>query len=130
MASVGRPRQDKYWARQVGLWIRAQREQVLGMSQEDVADLVNVTRTTVNKWESGRVSAPISKVVMIFGLVQKALDGVQEKERLKIELERLETLGIEEFIIDILESIRGRKEIAAAATEVPPAADPPPTVQS
>jgi transcriptional regulator with XRE-family HTH domain len=71
------------------------------MSQGELAEFANVTRTTVNKWESGRVSAPIPKVVAIHELARLFKGGLRDKERLKEELDKLTALDIDGLLSDL-----------------------------
>ena len=86
---LGRSGRDRRFAKLIGQWIREQRQDVLGMKQGELAGLLDVTRTTVNKWESGRVSAPISKTVAIYHLVELTREGVRDRGELRDRLDRL-----------------------------------------
>jgi len=106
MSAVGRPKRDQAWARLVGLWIRGKRENILGMSQGDLAGFVEVTRTTVNKWESGKVSAPIPKAVAIHEMARLMREGLRDKQALKDELNRLTRIDVDGLMEDLVRSIR------------------------
>ena len=104
MSSVGRPKRDQRWARLLGQWIRAKRERILKISQGDLAKFVNVTRTTVSKWESGKVTAPTPKLVAVYELVKMVHAGVRDKQQLLAHLEKLTDLDIDAVLADLAKS--------------------------
>jgi len=89
MAGTRRPTRDRRWVLLVGQWIREQREEVLGMRQGELAEFLDVTRSTVNKWENGKVSVPVSKAVAIHHLVKLARRGIRDRGRLRERLDQL-----------------------------------------
>jgi len=78
---------DRLRARAVGQWIGEQREKALGMAQGELAEFLDVTRTSVNKWENGRPSVPIAKVVAVYRLVQLTREGVRDRGELRERLD-------------------------------------------
>jgi len=110
----------------VGLWIRGKREDVLRMSQGELAEFVEVTRTTVNKWESGKVSAPIPKAVAIHEMARLMREGLRDKQALKDELYRLTRIDVNGLMEDIVQSIGrndDRSQDAAASQQTEGAAE-------
>lgn len=63
------------------------------MSQGELAELVKVTRPTVNKWESGKVNVPIPRAVAIYLVAKMAQQGIRDREQLREELGRLMFTG-------------------------------------
>jgi DNA-binding XRE family transcriptional regulator len=94
-ASVGRPKQDAYWTQILGQWIRECREEELAVSQEELGRLLGVTRTTVNKWESGKVSPPIRKMVGLYRMTRLARQGVQDRDELSAESQKVCYMDVE-----------------------------------
>lgn len=94
-APVGRPKQDKLWTQIVGKWIRECRQTELSVSQEELGKMLGVTRTTVNKWESGKVSPPIRKMVGLYRMTQLARQGVEDREKLSDEAGKVCLMDVE-----------------------------------
>lgn len=62
-----------------------------GLSQEELADMLDVTRQSVSKWESGQSIPDIQKIVQLsqlFGVTTDYLLGDDEDERLPQEAEK------------------------------------------
>jgi len=83
---LGRSGRDVRFAKLLGQWIREQRQEVLGIKQDALAEFLDVTRTTVNKWESGRANIPILKAVAVYHLVKLAREGVRDRAELRERL--------------------------------------------
>ena len=65
------------------------------LSQEDLANLLNVSRQAVQKWESGATQPEISKLVAISNILDVSLDwllkDIEQKEEAKIEKQETST---------------------------------------
>lgn len=47
-----------------------------GLSQRKVAEALNVTQTTVCKWETGRVNIPYNKMIQLLSLYKIDADNI------------------------------------------------------
>ncbi|MCS6860655.1 MAG: helix-turn-helix domain-containing protein [Abditibacteriales bacterium] len=103
-ASVGRPKQDKLWTQIVGKWIRECRQTELSVSQEELGKMLGVTRTTVNKWESGKVSPPIRKMVGLYRMTQLARQGVADRQKLYEEAAKVCFTDVEGMLESVMSS--------------------------
>ena len=112
MSSVGRPKRDRYWSFLIGQWIRSKREKILGMKQGELAQFVKVTRTTVNKWESGKVGAPMPKVVAIYELAKMVSGGTRDRAELHERLNKLTNLDVDGLLDDLTASVKRQAQDA------------------
>ncbi|MBI3922288.1 MAG: helix-turn-helix transcriptional regulator [Armatimonadetes bacterium] len=114
---TGRPRRNTSSALALGQWIRERREEDLSFSQSELAEVMGVSRTSVNKWESGRTTPPIDKVCMIHCLVQKAREGAQCKDQLMAEAGKLRSSSVHGFVHELTSGLKSASVLSKVARE-------------
>ena len=82
------------------------------LSQEEVAEKLNVTRQTISKWETDQSMPDFDKVVPLCELY-----GITTDE-LFIELKRKETSKNTEFVIDSAEKLKTSKKAKGIAVSI------------
>ncbi len=82
------------------------------LSQEEVAEKLNVTRQTISKWETNQSMPDFDKVVPLCELY-----GITTDE-LFIELKRKETSKNTEFVIDSAEKLKTSKKAKGIAVSI------------
>lgn len=86
-----------------------------GMSQEQLADRMGITRQSVSKWESGGALPELSKLITLSEMFQVSIDYLvkdgeyQEEDRytMQEESEREESRRLEEKVDNIVRYMRG-----------------------
>lgn len=86
-----------------------------GMSQEDLANKINVSRQSVSKWELGETMPEINKIIEIANLFQVStdyllIDGNQKKDEKEYKIENLKdyfflSIGILLLVVSLLTSV-------------------------
>ena len=75
------------------------------MSQEQLADQLEVSRQAVSKWESGQTYPEMDKLISICKLFKCSLDDLTNDEITEIKRDEKEKVTISKFIDEILDTI-------------------------
>ncbi len=77
-----------------------------GLSQEGLADLLDVTRQSVSKWESGQTYPEMDKLLSMCKLFKCSLDDLTNDEITDVKIEEKKKSNIYTFIDSVLDFIQ------------------------
>ncbi len=88
-----------------------------GLSQEGLADLLDVTRQSVSKWESGTTYPEMDKLLSMCKIFKCSLDDLTNDEITEIKIDEKKKSNIYTFVDSILELVNETNDLRKSMTK-------------